>query len=96
MALLWIFDKAPDAEVILPPVCEYLISRFPKDQSTPAQCKTLLKVLDVMTKQPAAQRKRMWDDEWADPKLDWQISQKAVLPDILELFKLYARKVKRP
>jgi TolB-like protein len=96
MALVWTYDKHPDAEALLTPVCEYLISRYPKDQTTPAQCKTLLKVLDVMNKQPADQRKRMWDDEWSDPRLDWQISLKACLPDMLSLFKLYAKKVKRP
>lgn len=96
MSLVWVIDKSPDAELVLPPVCEYLISRFPKDQSTPAQCRTMLKVLDAMTKQPADLRKKMWDDEWADPRLDWQISYKACLPDIFALFKLYAKKVKRP
>jgi TolB-like protein len=95
-ALLWIFDRSPDAAALLPPVCEYLITRFPKDQSAPAQCKVLLKTIDTYAKQGPARVKENWDREWDQAQLDWQLSQKAALPDIVKLFKLYAQKTKRP
>jgi len=95
-ALLWIFDRSPDAATLLPPVCEYLITRFPKDQSSPAQCKVLLKIIDTYAKQGPAMVKQNWDREWDSATLDWQLSQKAALPDIVKLFKLYAQKTKRP
>jgi TolB-like protein len=95
-ALLWVFDRSPDAATLLPPVCEYLITHFPKDQSAPAQCKVLLKIIDTYAKQGPATLKQSWDREWAEAQLDWQLSQKAALPEIEKLFKLYAQKTKRP
>jgi TolB-like protein len=95
-ALLWVFDRSPDAQALLPPVCEYLVTRFPKDQSAPAQCKVLLKVLDTYAKQPPGMVKQNWDREWDSATLDWQLSQKAALPDMVKLFKLYAQKTRRP
>jgi TolB-like protein len=96
MALLWIFDGSPEAATLLPPVCEYLISRFPKDQSVQGQCKQLLKIIDMYAKQDPAQLKQHWEDEWKSPTLDWQLSEKAALPSMEKLFRLYAKKLKRP
>jgi TolB-like protein len=95
-ALLWIFDGSPDAAVLLPPVCEYLITRFPKDQSAPGQCKLLLQIIETNAKQGPAWIKQHWDEEWQSPVLDWQLSQKAALPSIEKLFRLYGQKTKRP
>jgi len=95
-ALMWIFDRSPDAATLLPPVCEYLMMRFPKDQSTPAQCKVLLKTIDLYAKQGPVKLKENWDQEWQNASLDWQLSQRAALPDIVKLFRLYAKKTKRP
>ena len=95
-ALLWIFDHAPDAAALLPPVCEYLLSRFPKDQTAPSQCKLLLKMIDLHAKQGPAKLKEHWDQEWQSATLDWQLSEKATLPDIVKLFRLYGQKTKRP
>ena len=95
-ALLWRFDDLPDAEAVLPPVCEYLISRYPKDQNAMGQCKLLLQILEKRPKQDMATRKQDWDKKWASVTLDWQIALRETTPDILKLFRLYAQKVKRP
>jgi TolB-like protein len=95
-ALIWVYDSAPDAEVLLPPVCEYLIGHYPKDQATPLQCKQLLKILDIMVKQDPAQRRKNWDDRLANATLDWAVAQRDVMPDLIKLFKLYGRKAKHP
>jgi len=95
-ALLWIFDSAPDAAVLLPPVCEYLISRFPKDQSAQSQCKLLLKIIDTNAQQGPAKLKENWEQRWQNPVLDWEQSEKAALPDMVKLFRLYGQKAKRP
>jgi TolB-like protein len=96
MAMLWIFVGSPEAGTLLPPVCEYLISRFPKDQGVQGQCKQLLKIIDINAKQPPAQLKQHWEDEWKNASLDWQLSEKAALPSMEKLFRLYAKKLKRP
>lgn len=95
-ALLWRFDEVPDAELLLPPVCEYLISRYPKDQTALSQCKLLLKIMEQRPKTDAATRKRNWDKKWDGVTLDWELALKATSPDILKLFRLYGQKVKRP
>jgi TolB-like protein len=95
-ALLWRFDELPDAEVVLPPVCEYLISRYPKDQMVMGQCKLLLQILEKRPKQDLAARKQSWDKKWADVTLDWEVALRDTTPDILKLFRLYGQKVKRP
>ena len=95
-ALLWVFDAAPDAETLLPPVCEYLISRFPKDQSTPMQCRQLLKIIDIHVKEPADRRKQSWDERWKGAVLDWDVSYRTTLPDMIKLFRLYGQKAKKP
>jgi TolB-like protein len=95
-ALLWRFDDAPDAEVLLPPVCEYLISRFPKDQNPRSQCKLLLSVLETTANGTAAERKQRWDKKWQGTTHDWELALRAAAPDIVKLFRLYGQKVKRP
>lgn len=95
-ALIWRFIESPDADALLPPVCEYLISRFPKDQTAQTQCKQLLKVLDTLGKHDPAGRKQRWDKKWDGVTLDWELALKATTPDILKLFRLYGEKVKRP
>ena len=95
-ALLWRFDALPDAEIVLPPVCEYLISRYPKDQMVMGQCKLLLQILEQRPKEDLATRKQGWDKKWADVTLDWEVALREVMPDILKLFRLYGQKVKRP
>lgn len=95
-ALMWRFDSSPDADALLPPVCEYLISRFPKDQNPRGQCKLLLGVLETLSKEPVASRKQRWDRRWAEATLDWELALKAANPDIVKLFRLYGDKVKRP
>jgi TolB-like protein len=95
-ALLWRFDQSPDAETLLPPVCEYLISRFSKDQSVQGQCKLLLQIIETAAKRPAAERKRSWDERWKGVTLDWEVALKVATPEILQLFRLYGQKVKRP
>lgn len=94
MALIWRFDMMPDASALLPPVCEYLLGRYPNDQGTVMQCKQLLKVLPNNDKQPAAQRQTNWDYRWAHAKLDWELAIKDSMPDIIALFKLCGAKVK--
>lgn len=97
MALVWRFDAMPGADTLLPPVCEYLISRYPKDQVTPAQCKNLLRVFDVYrAKMPPAQQKANWEGRWKNATLDWEIAIRDAMPDILKLFKLCGQKVRRP
>lgn len=97
MSLVWRFDAMPDAEAVLPPVCEYLISRYPKDQSTPAQCKNLIRVLDVYrAKISPAVMKTNWDGRWKGATLDWEIAIRDAMPEILKLFKLCGQKVRRP
>src|ERR1041384_5110666 len=96
-SLIFRFDDAPDAEALLPPVCEYLISRFPKDQTARNQCKLLLQVLENHAKiGDAATRKRYFDERWQRAGLDWALALKAAMPDIFKLFRLYGQKVKRP
>jgi TolB-like protein len=95
-ALLWRFDALPDAEVVLPPVCEYLISRYPKDQMVMGQCKLLLQILEKRPNEDMATRKQNWDKKWADVTLDWEVALRETTPDILKLFRLYGQKVKRP
>ena len=95
-ALLWRFDELPDGEAVLPPVCEYLISRYPKDQTAMGQCKLLLKILEERPRQDTATRKQNWDKKWAGVKLDWEVALRDTTPDILKLFRLYGQKVKRP
>jgi len=95
-SLLWRFDELPDGEAVLPPVCEYLISRYPKDQTAMGQCKLLLKILEERPKQDTATRKQNWDKKWAGVKLDWEVALRDTTPDILKLFRLYGQKVKRP
>lgn len=95
-SLLWRFDEVPDAEVVLPPVCEYLISRFPKDQSVQGQCKLLLKIIESRPKEDLATRKRKWDEKWQKVTLDWELALKAAMPDIFKLFRLYGQKARRP
>ena len=95
-ALLWRFDELPEADAVLPPVCEYLISRYPKDQNAMGQCKLLLKILADRPKQDMAARKASWDKKWQGSKLDWEVALKDTQPDILKLFRLYGQKVKRP
>jgi TolB-like protein len=95
-ALVFRFDSAPDAATLLPPVCEYLISRFPRDQMVQPQCRVLLQVLDAMAKVDPVHVKKSWDDRWQRATHDWELALKAALPDITRLFRLYAQKVKRP
>jgi TolB-like protein len=95
-ALLWRFDELPDAEVLLPPVCEYLISRYPKDQMVMGQCKLLLQILEKRPKDDMATRKQNWDKKWAGVTLDWEVALRETTPDILKLFRLYGQKLKRP
>jgi TolB-like protein len=95
-AMLWVFDSAPDAEALLPPVCEYLISRFPRDQSAPQQCKLLLHILELHAKEDPARRRRAWEDKRNTATLDWDVAQSAVRPEMIKLFRLYGQKVKRP
>lgn len=95
-ALLQTFDTAPDADVLLPPVCEYLLSRFPKDLSTPPRCKLLLELIENQQKVALAQRKQWWDDAAKNAVLPWAVAQVAVRPELTRLFRLYAKKVKRP
>ncbi|HEU4734177.1 MAG TPA: FlgO family outer membrane protein [Kofleriaceae bacterium] len=90
------FVQHPDAETLIPPVCEYLIGRYPKDQVVASQCRAYLNVIDVMAKQDRAARRKWWDDSWANPKLDWEQALKAATPDILALFKLCGQKAKHP
>jgi TolB-like protein len=90
------FYEAPDADALLPPVCEYLISRYPKDQMVPSQCKVMLQVLAQMAKIDPAARKQNWDQRWQRASIDWELALKAALPDIVQLFRLYGQKVKRP
>lgn len=95
-ALLWRFDELPDAEAVLPPVCEYLLSKFPGDQGAQSQCKTLIGLIETNAKQPLDQRKKRWDEKWQSVTLDWELAIKATTPEILQLFKLYKTKLKRP
>ena len=95
-ALVFRFTDAPDADALLPPVCEYLISRYPSDQTAQSQCKVLLKVLDAMSRMDPTSRKQNWDNKWKGVTLDWEVALKATMPDIFKLFRLYAQKVKRP
>jgi TolB-like protein len=95
-SLLWRFIELPDGNTVLPPVCEYLISRYPKDQGVMGQCKLLLKILDERPRQDMAMRKRDWDRKWADVTLDWEVALRDTTPEILKLFRLYGQKVKRP
>jgi hypothetical protein len=90
------FLEAPDAGALVPPVCEYLISRFPRDQGARGQCKVFLQVIEAMARMDPAVRQRHWDERWQDAKLDWELALKAAMPDILQLFRLYAQQVKRP
>lgn len=94
MALVWRFDMMPDATAVLPPVCEYLLARYPGDQGTTIQCKQLIKTLPSNDKQPAAQRKTNWDYRWDHAALDWELALKDSMPQILNLFKLCGSKVK--
>ena len=59
-SLLWRFDALPDGEAVLPPVCEYLVTRYPRDQGVMGQCKLLLKILDERPRQDMATRRRDW------------------------------------
>ncbi|HEY0190673.1 MAG TPA: FlgO family outer membrane protein, partial [Kofleriaceae bacterium] len=94
MSLVWRFDQMPDAKLVLPPVCEYLLSRYPDDQSSKMQCKLLIKNLPLYDQIPADQRKASWASRWDHAQLDWELALKAELPDILALFKLCAAKLK--
>jgi len=97
MSLVWRFDAMPGSEQLLPPVCEYLISRYPKDQSTPMQCKQLLKVLaTVNPKLPAATRQSNWDYRWKNATIEWEVAIRDAMPDIVKLFKLCGQKSHRP
>jgi TolB-like protein len=94
--LIFRFLDLPDAETVLPPVCEYLIGHYPKDQTAPAQCKTLLKVLAVTSKQDPKSRTQHWADHMQGGKLDWELALNAATPDILKLFKLCGQKAHKP
>jgi len=89
------FLDAPDAGELLPPVCEYLIGRYPNDKGVPSQCKVYLQVIEGLAKVDAAARKKAYDEKWKDPKLDWEVALKAAMPDIFGLFRLYGQKVRR-
>jgi TolB-like protein len=95
-SLVWRFIDIPDAGTLLPPVCEYLIGHYPKDQTAQAQCKPLLKVLDTFAKQDLAIRKKIWEAKWQHTTLDWELALKAATPDILTLFRLCGQKARRP
>lgn len=94
VALVWRFEPMPDAETVLPPVCEYLVSHFPDDQSSKMQCKQLLKVLPMHDKIPPARRQSDWDYRWAHVTLDWEVALRDAMPEILTLFKTCTAKVK--
>src|SRR5262249_4038532 len=95
-ALIWRYIEAPDADALLPPVCEYLVGRYPKDQNAQAQCRQLLKVLEQLSKMDPGLRKQSWDQRWQRPTIDFEVALKVAMPDIVALFRLYGQKVKRP
>ncbi|HEX2688317.1 MAG TPA: FlgO family outer membrane protein [Kofleriaceae bacterium] len=90
------YENAPDAEVLLPPVCEYLILHFPKDDNTRNMCRLLLETIARNAKDSTAERTARWDANWKNVTLDWEVALKAVMPDAFQLFRLYAKKRKRP
>jgi TolB-like protein len=89
----------PSQAAVIPAVCEYLITRFPKDAGAPGQCKVYLSVLSNMAKARAAHngepRFPSWQDRRRDATLDWEIALLENEPETLKLFAFYAQKVRR-
>jgi tetratricopeptide (TPR) repeat protein len=90
----------PSQAAVIPSVCEYLVTRFPKDLGAPAQCKVYLNVLASMARTRAASgglpRFASWQERRRGATLDWEIALLENEADTLRLFALYARKVRRP
>ena len=94
-SLLSRFDDAPDSRALIPPVCEYLVSRFPTSQSAEPMCRQRMKLIDIMEKMDPESRRKRWEERWRDPQIDWEKALKAAMPDIRKLFAIYAAKVKK-
>jgi len=92
MSLVWRFDDAPDAETLLPPVCEYLIGRYPGDGNSKTQCKLLLQSIERHTKEDPAARKKQFEARWQGVTLDWEVALKENMGNIFKLFRLYGQK----
>jgi hypothetical protein len=56
----------------------------------------LVQILERVVKQAPADRKRRWDEKWRQATLDWEVALKLVMPDVIQLFRWYEQKVKRP
>jgi hypothetical protein len=89
----------PSQANVIPGVCEYVVTRFPKDLMVQPQCKTYLSVLAQMAKveqeHPGATKKPSLRERRKEAKLDWEIALLDNEPEILKLFGLYAKKAQR-
>lgn len=93
-SLLSTFDQLPNARELLLPVCEYLLSRFPKNLMAEKQCRHLVYMITLYEKSDLAERKRRWDERWAKPGNEDELALRAAMPDIFKLFRLYGRKAR--
>ena len=94
--LLSRFDDARGARDLVAPVCEYLLGKFPHNEMTVLQCRQRMKMIafyETTTDQDGL--KKRWDERWRNPSQGWEQAIKDSMPDIVKLFRLYARKVKR-
>jgi TolB-like protein len=84
---------------VIPSVCEYVVTRFPKDRMAQSQCKTYLNVLDqqekARSKVPEAFKARSLEERRKEASLDWERALLDNEPAILKLFALYAKKTRK-
>jgi TolB-like protein len=95
-SLLSTFDQMPGAREQLLPVCEYLLSRFPKNLMAEKQCRHLVQMITFYEKMDLAERKQRWSERWAKPGNEDELAMRDAMPDILKLFRLYGRKARQP
>lgn len=94
-SLLSTFDQMPGARELLLPVCEYLLSRFPKNLMAEKQCRVLVQMITLYEKTDVAERKQRWNERWANPGNEDELALRASMPNIVKLFRLYGQKARQ-
>jgi TolB-like protein len=94
LSLVSRYLQTPSQAAVIPAVCEYVITRFPKDAMAPKQCKVYLKVLEGQA-HGAPRPFPSWQERRRHATVDWEIALLENEAETFQLFALYARKVRR-
>jgi TolB-like protein len=103
LALALQYLQDPDEWDRIPMVCEYLITRYPKDPMAQAQCRVYLKAIDATRSAYAKfgdKGTKMARDSWAQGRenalQDWDKVMVRLDSRVRNLFAVYVRKLARP